>query len=220
MLKFSNARTNMVDCQIHTSGIVMPELLHAFETVPREKFVPAKMKNVAYVDEDLAIGDGRFLLDPVTHARMIQAAEPSAQDVILDIGGVTGYSSAIFSNLVMTVVALEEKKKYLDHADKVWAELEACNVAGFKGKLVAGAPEHGPYDIIFMNGSVSEIPANLIEQLAPGGRLVTIIRKAGEVMGQVTLLQSLGEKGFSSYTLFEAGCPFLPGFEPKPVFSF
>lgn len=220
MSDFAHARTNMVDCQIHTAGVIMPALLESFEAIPRERFVPENLQNVAYCDEDLPIGEGRFLIEPITHARMIQALDPKPSDVVLDIGGVTGYSAAVLSSLVTTVIAVEEKKKNIDFGQGVWDELGVCNVAAFKGKLVQGCPNHAPYDLIFINGSVSEIPANIAAQLVPGGKLITIVRKPGDVMGQVTIVHSLGEKGFSSYNLFEAGCPYVPGFEPLPTFTF
>jgi protein-L-isoaspartate(D-aspartate) O-methyltransferase len=220
MSDFSNARTNMVDCQIHTSGVISPVILQAFETVPRERFVPEGLQNVAYNDEDLPLGEGRFLLEPATHARMLQAIEPQPDDVVLDVGGATGYSAAILSFMASTVMAVEEKKKHITWMEEACNALDICNVVGFKGALKAGCAQHAPYNLIFMSGSVSEIPQELVKQLAPGGRLVTIIREPGKVMGQVTLIQSLGEKGVSSYTLFEAATPYLPGFEPQPAFTF
>jgi protein-L-isoaspartate(D-aspartate) O-methyltransferase len=220
MYDFSAARANMVDSQIHTAGIAMPGILQAFESVPREKFVPASMRSVAYNDENLSLGDGRFLLEPATHARMIQAINPVANDVVLDIGGATGYSAAILSSMVQTVIALEEKKKYVDEVAQLCNELGICNVVALKGGLTKGNAENAPFSLIFMNGSVGEIPESLVNQLAPRGRLIAIVKRSGEVVGQVTLVQSLGENRISWYTLFEAGCPYLPGFEPKTTFTF
>ncbi|MCK5284956.1 MAG: protein-L-isoaspartate O-methyltransferase [Alphaproteobacteria bacterium] len=220
MFNFSIARKNMVNCQIRPVGVIMPELLQAFETVPREEFVPEKIKNIAYSDKSLSIGDGRFLLTPLTHARMVQSVKPEITDIVLDIGGVTGYSAAIFSHLVTTVIALEEKKKNIDLASKLWNELDICNVAGFKGKLEKGKAEHGTYNIIFMNGAVIDIQDNLIKQLSIGGRLIAIVRKEKEVMGKVTLVQKIEENNFSSSVLFEAASSYLPGFEPNQTFHF
>ena len=220
MPDFIAARKNMVDCQIHTSGIVMPGLLEAFESIPREKFAPESLKKIAYTDGDLPVGEGRFLLSPTTHARMIQAAKPEAGDVVLDIGGATGYSAAIISSLVTTVVALEENKKFLKQVDVLCQELNICNVVTLEGTLSKGGPDNAPYDLIFMNGATTEIPQKLVAQLAPQGRLITIIKQPGTVLGQVTIVQSLGENRFSSYSLFEAGAAYLPGFEPLPAFTF
>ena len=220
MPDFSQARKNMADCQIRPSGITMPGLAEAFESVPREKFVPDTLKRIAYTDGDMSVGEGRYLLNPTTQARMIQAVQPKASDVVLDIGGATGYSAAVLSSLVTTVIALEEKQKFIKIADKIWQELGICNVASLSAKLTQGSPEHAPFDLIFLNGAITEIPEKLVAQLGEGGRLIAIIKQPGEAIGNVTLVQSLGEKRFSSYTLFEAGAHYLPGFEPLPAFSF
>lgn len=210
----------MVERQIHTAGVNDPHILDAYRNIPREAFVPEGLKHIAYMDEDLLLGDGRFLLEPITHARMVQALAPASEHVILDVGGVTGYSAAILSGLVTTVIALEQQKTCLDRAAKIWEGLEICNVAGVKGCLSAGYPENAPYDLVFMNGAVSEMPEKLVEQLTPGGRLITILRKPEFKIGQVTLVKNMGKNEYSTHCLFEAGCPYLPGFEPQPQFVF
>ena len=219
MTNFQSARKNMIDCQIRPSSVVMPAVLEAFESVPRERFVPKKLQSVAYMDEDLMI-DGGFLLEPTTHARMLEALDPGADDVVLDIGCATGYSSAVLSSMVSTVIALEPNQNCLKQAEKVWEELKIGNIAGFKGALKNGNPDHAPFDLIFMNGSVCSIPEALTDQLKPGGRLIAIVKAPSEKTGEVTLIKSLGDKGVSSQVLFEASCPYLSGFEPESSFSF
>lgn len=224
-MNYAQARTNMVDSQIHTSGVVDPALLEAFETVPREMFVPENLRNIAYCDEEIAIGEGRFLLEPLTLSRMIQEINPSPDDVVLDIGGATGYAAAILSFVTSTVVALEENESFLNKAETVWKELGLCNIVGKAASLKDGYPEKAPFDIILLNGAVPEIPHNLCEQLSPGGRLVTILKETQETPGRVTITratqtQTLGEMQFSSYNAFDAGAPYLPGFEPRSTFSF
>lgn len=220
MKNFQAARTNMVDSQIETMGVIDPRIIEAFETIPREIFVPENMRKVAYMGEDLALGEGRYLLEPGVHARMVQALEPKAEDVVLDIGGTNGYSPAIFSTLVTTVIALEEKQKYLDKANEIWRELDVCNVVAFKGALTKGSPENAPFDIIFLNGAVSKIPENLTAQLSEGGRLIAVVKEPGQQMGRALLIKGNGRGEYSSYPLFEVGCEYLPGFEPKPEFEF
>ena len=85
MLDYIQARTNMLDSQIHTSGVVNPDILEAFQNIPREMFVPEAMRGVAYNDEDITLGHGRYLLEPVVHARMLQALDPKKDDVVLDV---------------------------------------------------------------------------------------------------------------------------------------
>src|SRR5690606_998429 len=142
----------------------------------------------------------------------IQAAAPKPTDVVLDIGGATGYSAAIFSGLVTTVIALEDTQTFLDIAEPIWREMELCNIAGMKGTLTEGAPEHAPYDLIFINGAVSSLPQNLMRQLSDGGRMVVVVRRAGEKVGKATLIQRITKDSFSSRILFDAAIPYLPGF--------
>ena len=221
MTDFNAARKNMVECQIETAGVANPDILEAFSTVPRENFVPKIAQDLAYMDEDLIFGDDhRFLPEPTTHARMLEALELRKEDVVLDISNTNGYSAAILSPLVTTIICAEGEKTVINRAQKAWEKMGVFNAVGCHSALTDGCADHAPYDAIFMAGSVTEIPQKLLDQLSEGGRLVAIVRKPDEVMGQVTLVQSLGEKGFSSYTLFEAGSPYLPGFEPKPTFSF
>lgn len=219
MADFATARKNMVDGQIHTAGIINQELLDVFRNVPRETFVPEALQNIAYNDEDIFLGAGRYLPKPIAHARMVQAAEPTKGDKVLDIGGATGYTAAVIAPLVAKVTALEEPQ-FLEYAAQMWNYLQYDNILPVSGPLTAGHQGNGPYDIIYVNGAVAEIPIHLTEQLAHGGRLITIIKKPDAMIGQVTLVKnSVGSK-FSSRVLFETGAEFLPGFEPRPVFLF
>ncbi len=219
-MKYEDARKNMVDSQIHTAGVILPAVLKAFETTPREVFVPEDYKGVAYKDEDLKLGQGRFLLEPIVHSKMLQALEPDKSHAVLDIGCATGYSSAILAQMTMTVVALEENNALLGVAAKNWKSLGLTNIAAFEGTLNKGHALGAPYDLIMINGAVSEVPQGILNQLAPQGRLVTIIKKPGGGLGSVTLIQNIGKNSFSSYTLFQSGSHFLPGFEAAPAFSF
>ncbi len=220
MLDFSKARKNMVDCQIHPSGIIDPRILQAFESVPREKYIAGAQTSIAYKDHDIVFDDGRFMLDPTTHARMIQALSIEPGSAVLDVGHAGGYSSAILSFLATTVIAMEQKQKYITSAEKIWLEEGICNIVALKGNLSKGAPEHAPYNYIILNGAVAEIPANLVSQLEPGGKMVLIVRSPGQVMGQVMLVQNAGNGQPSSLPLFEASAPYLTGFEPEPSFNF
>jgi protein-L-isoaspartate(D-aspartate) O-methyltransferase len=195
-------------------------VIEAFNTIPREMFVPEGSAKIAYKDEDLMIGHDRYLMEPVVHAKMIQALNLKPESVVLDIGCASGYSSAILSSLVSTVVALESNESLIKKASANLNALDACNVVSFLGELADGQQDNAPYDFIIFNGAVAEVPEKILNQLAVGGRMAAIIKKPGAVMGEVTLIENLGENQFSSYNLFSAGCPYLPGFLPKPAFRF
>lgn len=220
MSDFANARKNMVDCQIHTSGVVDASLLNAFSVIPREKFVPANLQAVAYADECLPVGGGRFLLEPATHAKMVQAAAVQAHETALDIGGATGYPAAVLAALARQVVALETGQELAAKASALWAGLGIGNIQAVYGPLAMGAPEYASYDVIMLNGSVAQIPETLAAQLSETGRLLAILRPAGQIMGNAVIAKKTAGGGLSVYPLFEAGAPYLPGFEPKEAFSF
>jgi len=220
MIDFIQARVNMVDGQISTSGVVDSQILESFSSVPRELFVPERLRSVAYMDGDIDIGQGRFLLEPITHSKMIQAVDVKESDVVLDIGVGSGYSSAILSPLVTTVIALESNKRQIDKAIKLWDKLDICNIALIEGKLEKGVQGHAPYSLIIINGAVTHVPQSIMNQIDGGGRLIAIIKKPEQIMGRVTLFMKNSDGSVSSKYLFDAGVPFLKGFEPKSKFQF
>ena len=217
---FDQARKNMVDCQILTNGVVHEGLIEAFETVPRELFVPENYKGIAYFDEEIDLGKGRTLLEPLILSKMLEAADLKESDVVLDIAGATGYGAAILAPNVSTVIALESNDQHLKDAEKNWTDLELCNIVPVHGRPKDGAADKGPYDLIIMHGAVPEIPTNIASQLNQNGRMLCIIKKLGDRIGKATLVQALGANQFSSYTLFECGAEYIEGFAPKPAFSF
>lgn len=219
MDKYAQARSNMVDCQIHPNGVIDPRILTAFETLPREQFVPPHLQGIAYNDEDFELPGGRLLLEPQTHARMLQVAAPKEDDVCLVIGDGCGYASAILGMLAMTVITLTNCEEEHKHISEVCAKLGICNVAAVHGKIREGNTKNAPYSLIFINGAVSEVPEAFKEQLAEGGRLVSVVKPAGRTMGDIVLTEFLGGGRFSSYNHYGAGTPYIPEFVPKRVFA-
>lgn len=220
MTDFTAARNAMVDSQIHTMGVTGEDILNAYRTVHREEFVPEGRRGVAYNDEDMPVAHGRCLMEPVTHARLLQAALPVAWDVVLDVGGATGYSAAILSGLVSRIVAVEPDAALLAVAEATWKKLHCANIVPHQGPFAAGCAAHAPYGLIVVNGSVAEIPAGLVEQLAPGGRLVCIVRKADDRIGRALIVTKSASGAISDRILFDAAVPYLPGHEPRNGFVF
>lgn len=213
-------RKAMVDCQLEPDGVVDPRICAAFAAAPRESFVPAAFRGAACLDDEIPLGGGRYLLAPSVHARMLQALEPRASDVALDIGGGNGYPAAVLAGLVSTVMALESEGAFLAEAARLWASFSVCNVVGISGALEKGVPAHAPYDLIVVNGTVAHIPETLQAQLAPGGRLVAILRETPRDQGRAVLVHRESETVCARRILFDASTPYIKGFEPVPEFVF
>ena len=208
----------MVESQLRTNKVTDLRVLDAFETVPRELFVPEPLRGIAYVDEDVALGSGRFVMEPRVLARLLQAAQPGPEDMALDLGCGSGYATAILSRLVATVVALEVDAALAEAANRTLDKLEIDNAVVVEGRLAEGYPKQAPYNVILLGGAVAEIPAAIADQLAEDGRLVTVV-SAGPGLGRATLMRRDGGV-ISSRVLYDASLPVLPGFEAAPGFVF
>lgn len=216
-MDYAAARQTMVVNQILTNRVTDPLVIAAMEKVPREAFVPEAVKGIAYVDEAVPLGHGRYLMEPLVLARLLQEAQVTANDVVLDIGCGTGYAAALLAKMASTVVALESNTDLAAKATEILAELGIDTVAVVEGPLEEGYPKQAPYDVIFFGGAALQIPAKISDQLADGGRLVAIVAKDGVVRGTVMTRR----KGVLSHReVFDAGTPPLPGFAPEPAFVF
>jgi protein-L-isoaspartate(D-aspartate) O-methyltransferase len=216
-MDFSVARRNMVDNQIRPNKVTSQALIQALLDVPRERFVPDQARDVAYVDDDVPLGAGRWLMEPMLFARLVQSAEIKPSDVVLDIGGVTGYGPAVLSKLAGTVVALEQDATLSKTLGANLDKLGLDNVAAIEGSLAAGCPKQAPFDVILFEGAVHDVPDAIADQLAEGGRLVAVIDKGGA--GQA-ILMIRRHGALSRRVLFDAATPLLPGFAPQPTFVF
>lgn len=218
MLNFTTARTNMVESQIRPNKVTDPRLIEALESLPREDFVPEALRSVAYVDRSLKVGEERCILDPMIFARLVQAADPQPSDLVLDIACASGHSSAVLARLAGTVVAVESDASLVEAANAVLTKLGIDNAVVVEGDLSSGYAKQGPYDVILINGEAGELPQALTAQLAPGGRLVAVL-KDDQGLGRATLLMRTAA-GLSRRTLFDANVPSLPEFEVESGFVF
>ena len=217
MSEFAAARETMVLSQLQPDRVSDDRIRDAMGELPREHFVPDQFKAVAYIDEDLEIAPGRYLMEPRVFGRLLQAANIGPQDVVLDVGCGSGYSSAVIAQLAGTVVALESDQGLREMATSNLEQLSVDNVAVVSGDLSQGYATEAPYDVVFVNGAVVEIPSTLVEQLVNGGRLVSVI--LSDIVGRGTLVTRQNGQT-DSIVLFDAQVPILAGFERRAGFRF
>jgi protein-L-isoaspartate(D-aspartate) O-methyltransferase len=222
MLDYPTARHNMVISQLHPNGVITPAVLAAFDTVPREQFVPEPLRPVCYRDTDLDLGDGRVLIAPLTLARMIDAAGVQPGDTVLTIGGATGYGAAVMGRLATdgSVTDVDSDARFDALLQAAVQTCGLCNVRRVIGDMItAGKTELG-YDVIIVQGAVADVPTALTAHLKRDGRLVVPVIASGATMGQA-MMYTKGPTGhISSRPLFDTAVPYLPGFIPHPKFSF
>jgi protein-L-isoaspartate(D-aspartate) O-methyltransferase len=223
MEDFAQARTAMVESQVRPNDVTNRRLLAALLEMPREQFVPAARRAIAYIDEDILLkpadGEepGRYLMEPRPFARLVQLADVKPTDLVLDIGCGTGYSSAVLSRLADSVVALECDEELAAAANETLPELEIGNVAVVTGALNKGYAEEGPYDVIVLNGAVSEVPVALFGQLKEGGRLVAIVAEKGRSQAWLFIRHAGRATGRPA---FGASAKPLPGYARQEGFVF
>jgi protein-L-isoaspartate(D-aspartate) O-methyltransferase len=192
MSDFSTARQKMVDGQVRPSDVTDLRIIDAMLAVPREEFVPAGQRAMAYLDLDLEVAPNRFLIKPVVLARMLQASDVKATDKVLVVGCPTGYAAAVIAQF-------------------------AGQVTSAAGMAADGDAANGPYDLIVLAGATEVVPTGLYKQLALGGQLVGVFALTKPARAVIV---THSHEDFGSRPLFDATAPVLPGMEKLPSFVF
>jgi protein-L-isoaspartate(D-aspartate) O-methyltransferase len=199
------ARERMVATQIAARGVRDERVLRAMREVPRDAFVPAPLKEDAYEDRPLPIGEGQTISQPYIVAAMTVLLAPGPEDHVLDIGTGSGYQAAILAVLVRSVVSVERHAALAARAVETLASLGLTNVEVIVGDGSAGYPARAPYDRILVAAGAPEVPAELQDQLADGGRLV--IPVGPPAFQRLTVVDRRGE---SLVRTDGEGCVFVP----------
>jgi protein-L-isoaspartate(D-aspartate) O-methyltransferase len=223
MTDYTAARLHMVEGQLRPNRVNNVAVLDAFLTVPREEFVPAALRGSAYVDDDLPLGAGRRLMEPMVLARLLQLAAPGKTDKALEIGCGSGYGAALLAQLAGQVTALECDRDFAAAARARLGALGCTKARVVEGPLAQGWRPDAPYDVILISGAAAAVPPGLAEQLAEGGRLVGVVLApdGGIATGPgKAFLMTRAEGVLSSRPIFDAGAALLPGMGPAPSFVF
>jgi protein-L-isoaspartate(D-aspartate) O-methyltransferase len=221
MSGFSNARQKMVDGQVRPSDVTDIRIIDAMLAVPREAFVPAHRRALAYLDLDLDVSDGaavkRFLIKPAVMAKMLQAAEIGETDNVLVVGCASGYAASIVARLAAKVTATESDPSLTAKARDILAEVGPGTVTVRAAAAADGDPTDAPYDVIVLNGATEIVPDRLYRQLREGGRLVGVFAMIKPPRATIV---THSHDDFGSRPLFDAVAPVLPGLEGLPAFVF
>lgn len=211
------ARANMVENQLRPSNVDEGRILDAFLEVTRESFLPKRLRAVAYNDEDLDLGNGRHLIEPLVLGRMLQVSRPRANEVALVVGCDTGYAAAVLSKLVATVFLIADDTEAATAIEAVLDELDCNNVVVQPGRAADGLPAQAPFNLILLAGSAPALPATFAAQLDDRGRMVGVVQKGR--FGKLTLLTRIGD-AHGTTAPYDAWLPPVAGLQPAESFEF
>lgn len=221
MSGFATARQKMVDGQVRPSDVTDLRIIDAMLEVPREAFVPERLRALAYLDLDLEVSEGtsakRYLIKPAVTAKMLHAAEIKDTDSVLVAGCATGYVAAVAAKLAKQVTATEGDSSLSTRAKDILAEVGAEGVLVRTALAADGEPANAPYDVIILNGATEIVPDRLYSQLRDGGRLVGVFAMS---QPQRAMIVTRSHGDFGNRALFDATAPVLPGLERVPSFVF
>jgi protein-L-isoaspartate(D-aspartate) O-methyltransferase len=201
----SLARERMVTTQIAARGVRDARVLRALRDVPRHLFVPPSLRDDAYEDRPLPIGEGQTISQPYIVAVMTALVAPEPEDHVLDIGTGSGYQAAVLATLVRSVISIERHAALAARAIETLASIGIANVQVIVADGSDGYPPHAPYDRILVAAGAPDVPASLEAELADGGRLV--IPVGPPAFQRLTVVDRRGE----SFVRTEGeGCVFVP----------
>lgn len=215
MADYVQRRVMMVDTQVRPSDVTKYPIIAAMLDVPREVYVPADRREAAYVGENLAVAQGRVMLEPRTLAKMLDALDIQPDETVLDLGCGLGYSTAVIARLAENVVGVEEDATLASDAQRILSAQGVDNAAVTVGPLVAGNAKCGSFDVIVLQGGVEVVPDSLSCQLKDGGRIGAVFmqgplgtaRIGYMIDGRVTWRDA-----------FNAAAPLLDGFAKETGF--
>ena len=214
MTDFSTQRIMMVDTQVRPSDVTKFPIISAMLTIPREEFVPAALREIAYFGENLDLGGGRILMDARVFAKMLDALDLQPNESVLDLGCGYGYSTAVMARLAGHVVGVEEDSTMAARAREILADHVVDNASVQPAPLQSGVS--GQFDAIIIQGGVEQVPAAILNNLKDGGRIAAVFMQGA--LG----IAKIGYKSGADVTwryAFNASLPILAGFGAATEFA-
>ena len=210
MSDFDIARENMIHNQLMANNVVDEHILEAFRVIPKEIFLPFDKKPKAYIDEDIEIMDGRYLMEPRVMANIIKLSGIKENHTIMDLACSSGYTSAILSKLSKKVYGIDNKEDFLEEASVNIKKLNINNVHFINKNPIIGIKKK--FDIIYIFGGVQNIPIGLFESLKnDGGSLVTVLYDNAQI-GKIHIVKKINGK-ISKTNFITAQTPVLKEFQ-------
>lgn len=217
-IDIEQARFNMIEQQIRPWNVLDTDILALLAEVPREEFVPAAHKALAFADLEIPLGHGECMLAPRMEARLLQDLQVQPNERVLEIGAGSGYMAALLARRGVSVLSLEIQPEL---AALARANLQRAGVHNAEVRVADGAKalrSEGPFDAIMLSGSVADVPQHLLDLLAVGGRLIGVV--GDEPIMSATLVTRVGPSELQSTKLWDANAPRLHGFAEHSHFHF
>ena len=217
-MNLEKARFNMIEQQIRPWNVLDANVLALLAVVRREDFVPSAYRSLAFVDTQIPIGEGQVMLAPRVEARLLQEARVQRHETVLEVGAGSGYMAALMAHRARMVTTLELRPALAKMAAENLRRSAIANVAVREADGAAGMQGEAPFDVILLSGSVAVAPQGLLEQLAPGGRLLAVV--GNEPAMSAVRITRLADRSFATESLFETVAPRLDHFAEPGSFHF
>ena len=208
---------NMIDGQVKPLSNIEPSILEALYNIDRKDYIPENYKDFSYSEKNIYIGNGRYLPKPAITAKLLSALKVETLETVLIIGSATGYSAAITSKIAETVICIEEDQDLITFSESIASSNSMNNIVFIKNKLSKGYIDQGPYSCILIEGGVEEVPNIILDQIAEGGKLVTVIMQNDT--GSAIKYSRKNNQIISQF-LFSIEAPLLKSFEKAKKFKF
>ena len=217
-MNVEQARNNTVEQQIRTWEVLDQEVLDLLYLVPREEFVAPEHRALAFSDLELPLAEGERMWTPKLEARVLQELAPRKQELVLEVGTGSGYLTALLAHRAGHVHSVEIKPRLGELGRKNLARHGVDNVTLHAGDAARGWPRQAPYDVIVVTGSTPILPQELLDSLAPGGRLFAVVGEAPAMTARLVTCSTPG--AYNSATLFETVIAPLANAAQPPRFRF